>query len=72
MDTRERQALSMQLDSCCSIDHLELLLIAPGLQVAEHRLPKAFDYHRVPAPFIQVCSSEYPLISVARPTAGMM
>lgn len=23
-------------------------------QVAEHRLPKAFDYHRTPAPFVQV------------------
>ena len=24
------------------------------LQVAEHRLPKGFDYHKTPAPFIQV------------------
>lgn len=23
-------------------------------QVAEHRLPKTFDYHRTPAPFVQV------------------
>ena len=25
------------------------------MQVAEHKLPKAFDYHRTPAPFLQVC-----------------
>lgn len=24
-------------------------------QVAERRLPKAYDYHQMPAPFIQVC-----------------
>lgn len=24
-------------------------------QVAEHRLPKTFEYHKTPAPFIQVC-----------------
>lgn len=23
-------------------------------QVAEHRLPKSFEYHKTPAPFIQV------------------
>lgn len=25
-------------------------------QVAERRLPKSYDYHQMPAPFIQVCS----------------
>lgn len=24
-------------------------------QVAERRLPKSYDYHQMPAPFIQVC-----------------
>lgn len=24
-------------------------------QVAERRLPKSYDYHQIPAPFIQVC-----------------
>ena len=35
----------------------QLLLVSSGsvlVQVAEHRLPKAFDYHRTPAPFLQV------------------
>ncbi len=32
----------------CSAD------IVRKLQVAEHRLPKSYDYHRTPAPFIQV------------------
>jgi hypothetical protein len=29
-------------------------------QVAEHRLPKTFDYHRTPAPFVQVLNQVAP------------
>lgn len=28
-------------------------------QVAERRLPKSYDYHQMPAPFIQVCLSKF-------------
>lgn len=26
-------------------------------QITDSKLPKAFDYHKVPAPFIQVCDA---------------
>lgn len=28
-------------------------------QVAERRLPKSYDYHQMPAPFIQVSTTEF-------------
>jgi hypothetical protein len=51
---------SMCGDSCVAQS-----LGVTAVQVAEHRLPKAYDYHRTPAPFIQVCTCSSAHQSVA-------
>jgi hypothetical protein len=41
--------------------------VGPCTQVTDQRLPKTYDYHRVPAPFIQVRSGAHgQLASAAR------
>ena len=44
--------LSMSLDG----NPEDVAHIANGSQVVDHRLPKGYDYHKTPAPFIQVGS----------------
>lgn len=41
--------------------NLTTIFVSILKQVAEHRLPKAYDYHRTPAPFVQVLSFPYTL-----------
>ena len=41
------------------------------MQVAEHRLPKAFDYHKTPAPFIQVYQISYALLELMQLTTWL-
>ena len=46
--------------------NLTTIFVSILKQVAEHRLPKAYDYHRTPAPFVQVLTFPSTLSIVER------